>query len=256
MRKWAVLALIAISRPAWPCGGESEPLLPDVPIRDFLEAQRRFDAGDYQAVLREMDGYDWPGTPAEGRYRLLVSAARFRVVAGEARQLGQLARDVYTLCPRLGGRWKPAAMAALEQLAGRGVLPDPRGLQALRRALESVRAHECPSAQEMEQAIRDRVQSVGDWVSTLRDQYRQDGGDPTLAAILAEGMSLLGGQGEAALVILNDLDARELIPDAWGFAALARLRLARGDAAGAARAALRCRRMARDAGICPAVPVG
>jgi predicted Zn-dependent protease len=253
MRLCIVLSVVAISGPAWPCGNEVEPLR-EVPMRDFLRAQERFEAGDYQAVLAELDDYLWPGEVVDGRFRILAAAARFRLETVGARELGQRGHAAYGACSAL--RWTPEAMAALDQLAADSLLPDGRGRRALRSSLATVTSSECPAAAQAEQDIRDSAQRVEDWVSALRRLRRADGNDPVLAATLAEGLSLLAGQDRVALTILSDLEARDLIPDAWGYAALARLRLRHADAAGAARAAALCRATARDAGICPAIPVG
>jgi len=252
MRLCIVLSVVAISGPAWPCGNEVEPLR-EVPMRDFLRAQERFEAGDYQAVLTELDDYEWPAESVDARFRILGAAARFRVETVGARELGQRAHAAFNAC---SPRWSVEAIAALDHLAADGLLPDARGRRALRGVLDGVTFAECAEAARAEQDIRDGAQRVEDWVSALRHLRRLDGNDPVLAATLAEGMSLLAGQERGALAILSDLEARDLIPDAWGYAALARLRLRHTDAAGAARAVARCRAVARDAAICPAIPVG
>lgn len=74
--------------------------------------------------------------------------------------------------------------------------------------------------------------------------------DPALSSALAEGLSVLKGQHGEALRLLADLEARDLIPDAFGYAALARLRREKGDEQGALRAQSRCEAMAPKPGIC------
>lgn len=79
--------------------------------------------------------------------------------------------------------------------------------------------------------------------------------DPVVSSALAEGLSVLKGKHGEALRLLADLESRDLIPDAFGYAALARLRREKGDEQGALRAQSRCEAMAPKPQICvPAAP--
>lgn len=86
----------------------------------------------------------------------------------------------------------------------------------------------------------------------LRRLLRHDEQDPYLLARFAE--SLAERKGERAIQawrILDDLEQRDLIPDAHAYAALARLRERAGDAEGQARAVRMCHLRASDRSICP-----
>lgn len=76
--------------------------------------------------------------------------------------------------------------------------------------------------------------------------------DPALTSGLAEGLSVLKGRHAEALRLLADLESRDLVPDAFGYAALARLRREKGDKQGALRAQTRCEAMAPKPEICKA----
>ena len=86
----------------------------------------------------------------------------------------------------------------------------------------------------------------------LRRLLRHDKKNPYLLTRLAE--SLAGRTGDdpiEAWRILTDLDKRDLIPDAEGYAALARLRERNKDSEGRDRALAQCLRRARTRKICP-----
>lgn len=76
--------------------------------------------------------------------------------------------------------------------------------------------------------------------------------EPRWQAGLAEAKAARG-DAKGALVILEDLAARDLLPDAHSFAVLARLRAAKGDVAGRDAAAERCRALGGKKAMC-AVP--
>lgn len=79
---------------------------------------------------------------------------------------------------------------------------------------------------------------------------QQSGDSPYIEARLAEALALVAGSEPRALQLLADLEQRDLMPDAGGYAVLARLRRARGDAPGAERALARCRKIAGKPDAC------
>jgi hypothetical protein len=91
-------------------------------------------------------------------------------------------------------------------------------------------------------------------VSHLESLVQKDEDNPLLAARIAEGNARSTEQGERdlALAALNDLDERDLVPDAEAYAALATLRREAKDAEGAEAAIAKCAKMAKRVGICPA----
>jgi predicted Zn-dependent protease len=80
---------------------------------------------------------------------------------------------------------------------------------------------------------------------------QQSGESPYIEARLAEALAHVAGAEPRALQLLADLEQRDLMPDAGGYALLARLRRARGDASGADRALARCRKIADKPDACP-----
>ncbi len=90
-------------------------------------------------------------------------------------------------------------------------------------------------------------------VPLLKKLKASDG--PTVTSALAEGLSRLKGQHPEALRLLADLESRDLVPDAFGYAALVRLRTEVGDKQGALRAQARCEAMAPKREICESEPV-
>jgi hypothetical protein len=267
MNKRMAMALLLAPSIAWPCGGEDLYPIPDSRVEMLLAekpfdagalllAERKLDEGDYQGVINALDGYQAPRHPALWRREVVVmAAATFR--GRDLQQIG--ARAAAGLrCPetaaQVGGR---EALAAMERMAAEGVLPDRRGQRAL---LQLIVPGEAPGdcGRQAELAFSEVAQAqdnIQSWMAALRSVRRGEPQDPVLAALYAEGLSLLPNQQKAARRLFEDLAARELLPDAAGWAALARLRLRSGDHAGAAGAVARCRQMARDPAVCPIVPV-
>lgn len=89
----------------------------------------------------------------------------------------------------------------------------------------------------------------------FRRRLKKDADNPFLLARLAEALSTRKGDDAIeAWKILDDLEKRDLIPDAHGYAVLARLRKRASDEEGYARAVTACRKMAADVSICPEAP--
>jgi predicted Zn-dependent protease len=83
--------------------------------------------------------------------------------------------------------------------------------------------------------------------------------DPYVQTRVAEALVTYEPRTDAGRAMLDRtarqlydaLEARDLVADAEGWAALARLRARQGDAAGSQRAATRCQKMARSPDLCP-----
>jgi hypothetical protein len=91
-------------------------------------------------------------------------------------------------------------------------------------------------------------------VQSLREIDASRPNDPAVQADLGEVLSKLPrGEGEA-LGILQGLADKDLMGSPFAYAALARLRTGKGDAAGAEAALKRCGEMTKTPGICK--PVG
>lgn len=91
-------------------------------------------------------------------------------------------------------------------------------------------------------------------IETLRKLNVARPNDPALQAELGEALARTPSGQDEAFQIPGGLAASDLMGSAHGYAALARLRSAKGDAAGSADASERCRAMATAASICPAAP--
>jgi len=90
----------------------------------------------------------------------------------------------------------------------------------------------------------------------LRRLLRGHQSDPYLRTRLAE--SIAGRTGHWAVEafhILDELEKKDLIPDAHGFAALAKLRHRNKDSEGRDRAVAQCRKRARKKSMCPSFAV-
>jgi hypothetical protein len=83
-------------------------------------------------------------------------------------------------------------------------------------------------------------------VQTLRGISAERDGDPAAIADLCEALARSPGHDEEAFAALSDLARRDLVGSAHAYAALARLRAARSDAAGTAEALDRCEHMTRS----------
>ncbi len=84
----------------------------------------------------------------------------------------------------------------------------------------------------------------------LAYQAKQKPDDPYLTARVAEAQTAAKKNLDEALAKLADLEKRDLMPDAEGWATLARLYDQKADAAGRDRALARCKQIAKRAEIC------
>lgn len=78
---------------------------------------------------------------------------------------------------------------------------------------------------------------------------------PEAIAHHAEALARLPNRATEAVTALRELDRRDLVPDAWGYGALARLADARRDTAARERALAQCATLAGDHAdaVCPAL---
>ncbi|HJZ84764.1 MAG TPA: hypothetical protein VKN99_06305 [Polyangia bacterium] len=105
-----------------------------------------------------------------------------------------------------------------------------------------------------------RLGAVDDALDTFVALHRHKRDDPFLRTRIAEGLARLPSDtargrkilDAKAREIFDDLEQRDLIVDAEGWAGLAQLRERLGDSDGSDRAASRCRAMARSPATCPA----
>jgi hypothetical protein len=102
----------------------------------------------------------------------------------------------------------------------------------------------------------DRAGNLEWAASTLRAIDATRPNDPVTQADLAEALATRAAHEEEALGILGDLAARDLLGSAHAYAALARLRAARGDVAATRGALARCERMTRSPAVVCRAPDG
>jgi predicted Zn-dependent protease len=95
------------------------------------------------------------------------------------------------------------------------------------------------------------AERIAQHLTYLQGMY---GESPYIQARLAEALALVQGSKPRALELLADLEQRDVMPDAGGYALLASLRRASGDAPGADRALARCRKMAGKHDVCSGTP--
>jgi hypothetical protein len=81
---------------------------------------------------------------------------------------------------------------------------------------------------------------------------QKHGESPYIQARLAEALAHVKASAPRALELLADLEKRDIMPDASGYALLARLRREIGDAPGSERALERCRKIAGKRDACSA----
>lgn len=89
-----------------------------------------------------------------------------------------------------------------------------------------------------------------EWALPVLENAAQESTDPRILTALGEAKSKVPGQIEQAREILEQLARGDLLTSAEGYRALAVLRRARGDHAGAGDAVARCSRMAPEAQLC------
>jgi hypothetical protein len=98
--------------------------------------------------------------------------------------------------------------------------------------------------------VAERNQNL-DWaVTKLRRRQIADIGHPGRLSDLGEALAARPAQHDEALRILEHLAARDLITSAHAYAALGRLRGAKGDAEGSSQALERCRKLAKLKDVC------
>jgi predicted Zn-dependent protease len=92
-------------------------------------------------------------------------------------------------------------------------------------------------------------------IKVLREQSKNDPKSPLLKVRLAEALSHSASDSKEALSLLETLDKADLIVDAEGYAALARLRKQTGNEAGAQAALTRCRTITKREPLCSDAPL-
>jgi len=93
-------------------------------------------------------------------------------------------------------------------------------------------------------------------VSTLRSIDAARPNDPVTQADLAEALAARNVHEDESLAILTDLAHRDLLGSAHAYAALARLRSSKGDAAATREALARCELMTRSPAVVCRAPDG
>jgi hypothetical protein len=93
-------------------------------------------------------------------------------------------------------------------------------------------------------------------LTTLRAIDATRPNDPVTQADLAEALATRSPHEEESLAILGDLAGRDLLGSAHAYAALARLRASRGDAAAARDALARCELMTKSPNVVCRAPDG
>ncbi len=87
-------------------------------------------------------------------------------------------------------------------------------------------------------------------VQSIREIDAKRPNDPTVQADLGEALSKLPHGQKEALEILQKLAQKDLMGSPHAYAALANLRTAKGDSAGAEAAIKRCEEMSKTPGVC------
>ncbi|MBX3228203.1 MAG: hypothetical protein KIT84_26740 [Labilithrix sp.] len=92
-------------------------------------------------------------------------------------------------------------------------------------------------------------------VQSLREIDAKRPNDPTVQADLGEALSKLPRTQDEALKLLGGLAQKDLMGSPFAYAALAKIKGAKGDTAGAEAAIKRCEEMTKAPGVCkPATP--
>lgn len=104
-------------------------------------------------------------------------------------------------------------------------------------------------------AFRLGNQSAESWqikngIASLERELKTDKDSPVLIARLAEGYAYRAESREKALTMLEDLAARDLMPDAFGYRTLAQLRAAAGNSEAANAALEVCKTMTKRSDVC------
>lgn len=98
-------------------------------------------------------------------------------------------------------------------------------------------------------------QSAENWqvknsIAKLERELKDDKDSPVLIARLAEGYAFRAETQGKALTSLEDLAARDLMPDAFGYRTLAQLRAGAGDNEAASAALEMCKTMTKRTDVC------
>lgn len=145
----------------------------------------------------------------------------------------------------LSARAKRVLAIAMVRLDGATTFEPPHGAQLDRLIAVNRTVLRAPTDAQ-------RQESLAWAVAALEEAHRAAADDPIATAHLGEALGKIAARRAEGITLLRDLAARDLMPDAWGYRALANLL---NDAADAGRddAAQKCRdRAGRQARrICP-----
>jgi hypothetical protein len=131
-----------------------------------------------------------------------------------------------------------------------GTLPlADRALRIL--ALASVRSDGNIAAGTMKNATAaDRSGNLEWSIETIRKLSAKRGNNPSYQTDLGEALSKVASHHDEALKVLDELADKDLLTSAEGYAALARMRAEKGDAAAREAAQKRCEAMTKTPKIC------
>ena len=200
----------------------------------FMARQQVFSL-EQQCVYLDADGFD------EHSHHLAAWSPAERVPLAYARVVAP-GLDVFTDAPL---RDRAQRVAAVASVRGRGQVdlntPMAKGPQRRNAGV--------PAGLPPEEAARQLK-----WAVELLAQHHQaKADDPAGASLYGEGLAVQGKTAEAGK-ILEDLATRDLVPDAFGWRALAQVRAATGNAAGRDAALEKCRAVAVKADLCALDP--